>query len=136
MEMGKTAGAQNGQRTTALLDTILNTETATESWGDSSQIRRLLAARRCGLGLHYASAVAMVNYQDDLLVAAVGWSAASAFDAAVQLVVVEETRMVLRTKEGATRPLDKAADLVGAHLETATPARPTFRPTVRFTGSL
>lgn len=58
------------------------------------------------------------------------------FDAAVQCVVVEDLRLVLSTKEGTTRPFDTTAEFIRVHFYTATPARPTFRPTAHFKASL
>lgn len=65
MEMGKTAAAHRGQRTTALLAAIINSSAATVSLGDSPLIRPWLAARRYALSVHCVGAVAVVNYQDD-----------------------------------------------------------------------
>lgn len=132
MGMVKTSAAQNGQRTTALLAAILNASASVERWDRTSSILPWLHRRRLGLFPRHARAVALINYQDELLVEAISPAAAEDFGVAVRTLVAGDLKMEMSGKEETVRPFGCTADFIGAHFHFSSPTQPVFRPVGRF----
>lgn len=74
----------------------------------------------------------VINYKDDLLVVAIGPTAATGFDEAARTVVEVKLGMARSEKKEARRTVGSAADFVGAHFYASSPAQPVFCPVNRF----
>lgn len=124
MQMDQTPAAHNLQRTTALLETIINFAASVGSWVDSAVMWPCRALLRRALRQRHARAVIIRNYQDHMLVVAIGRAEADAFKRFFSKVTIGELGLVFSTKDETNKPFGTAADFIGATFHVSTPARP------------
>lgn len=116
-KIGKTESDHHGQRKTYLIAAIIHEEARRGNAGRLQAEKGMSWSGWCAgavLGDQQARNVTVVNYQDDLLILAVGPKAVADFNNAVPKVLEKELGLFVSTKSEASQPFGRVAEFIGA----------------------